>query len=85
MVKNPPTNVGDVRDTGSILGWKIPWRRAWQPALVFFPGECRGQGSLAGYSSWGCKESDTTEVTYAHTRPGFNTESPKKPLSSQSH
>ena len=23
----------------------------------------RGQGSLVGYSSWGCKESDTTEET----------------------
>ena len=21
------------------LGWKIPWRRAWQSTLVFFPGE----------------------------------------------
>ena len=25
------------------------------------PGEFHGQRSLAGYSSWGCKESDTTE------------------------
>ena len=42
---------------------KIPWRRAWQPTPVFLPGECHGQRSLAGYSLWGCKESDTTEVT----------------------
>ena len=29
-------------DLGSIPGWggKIPWRRAWQPAPVFLPGEC---------------------------------------------
>jgi len=27
------------------------------------PGESYGQGSLAGYSPWGCKESDTTEAT----------------------
>ena len=25
---------------------KIPWRRAWQPTLVFLPGESRGQRSL---------------------------------------
>ena len=36
----------------------IPWRRAWQPTLVFLPGEYHGQRSLAGYSPWGCKESD---------------------------
>ena len=42
---------------------KIPWRRAWQPTPVFLPGESHGQKSLAGYSPWGCKESDTTEVT----------------------
>ena len=44
---------------------KIPWRRKWQLALVFLPGESYGQGSLAGYSPWGCKESDVTEwLTY---------------------
>ena len=45
---------------------KIPWRRAWQSAPVFLPGESHGQMSLAGYSSWGRKESDMTEVTYPH-------------------
>ena len=40
---------------------KIPWRRAWQPTPVFLPGESHGQRSLAGYSPWGCQESDTTE------------------------
>ena len=39
------------------------WRRAWQPTAVFLPGESRGQRSLEGYSPWGHKESDTTEVT----------------------
>ena len=28
---------------------KIPWRRAWQHAPVFFPGESHGQRSLVGY------------------------------------
>ena len=30
---------------------------------VFLPGKSRGQMSLVGYSPWGHKESDTTEVT----------------------
>ena len=33
----------------------------WLPTPVFLPGEFHGQRSLVGYSSWGHKESDTTE------------------------
>ena len=40
---------------------KIPWSRKWQPTPVCLSGEFCGQGSLASYSPWGCKESDTTE------------------------
>ena len=40
---------------------KIPWRRKWQPAPVFLPGESHGRRSLASYSPQGRKESDTTE------------------------
>ena len=29
---------------------KISWRWAWQPMLVFLPGESHGQRNLAGYS-----------------------------------
>ena len=32
---------------------KIPWRRKWQPTLVFLPGESHGQRILAGSSPWG--------------------------------
>ena len=52
---------------------KIPWKRAWPPTPVFWPGESHGQRSLAGYSPWGHKESDMTEqlsthhVIYIHT------------------
>ena len=35
---------------------KIPWRRAWQPTLVFLPGEFHEV-----YSPWGRKESDINE------------------------
>ena len=47
---------------------KISWSRARQPTPVFLPGESRGQRSLAEYSPWGCKESDTTErLNTAHS------------------
>ena len=38
------------------------------PLPVFLSGESHGQGSLVGYSPWGCKELDMTEVTqHGHT------------------
>ena len=58
MVKNLPA-MQDTR-VRSLLG-KIPWRREWQPTPVFLPGDSHGQGSLVGYSPWGCKELDMTE------------------------
>ena len=42
-------------------GMKVIWKRKWQPSPVFLPGEFHGQRSLAGYSPWGRKESNTTE------------------------
>ena len=39
---------------------KIPWRRKRQPTPVFLPGKSHEQRSLAGYSPWGSKQSDTT-------------------------
>ena len=59
MVRNPPANAGDEGDDPWV--GKIPWRRAWQPIPVFLPGESHAQRSLAGYSSWGGKESEMTE------------------------
>ena len=58
MVKNPPSMQGPGFDL-----WvrKSPWRREWLPTQVFLPRESHGQRSLAGYSDWGCKESDMTE------------------------
>ena len=58
MVKNLPA----IQETCvQSLGWKIPWRREWQPTPVLLPGESHGQRSLSGYSQQGHKESDTTE------------------------
>ena len=58
LVKNLPA----MRETW-VQPWvgKIPWRRKWQPTLVFLPGEYHGLRSLVGYSPRGRKESDTTE------------------------
>ena len=41
------------------------WRRKWLLTPVFLPGESRGQRSTAGYSPWGCKESDMTKHSTA--------------------
>ena len=58
--KESACNAGD---PGSIPGQEDPLEGAWQPTLVFLPGEFHGQRSLVGYGPCGCKESDTTEVT----------------------
>ena len=38
------------------------WRRKWQPAPVFLPGESQGRRSLVGCHLWGHTESDMTEA-----------------------
>ena len=45
------------------LGWEDPLKEGMQPTPVFLRGESHGRRSLAGYSPWGCKESDMTEAT----------------------
>ena len=52
VIKNLPTNAGDVRDQDSFpASGRSPWRRVWLPTPVFFPGESHGQRSLVGYKS----------------------------------
>ena len=65
MVKNPLASAGDAREICRFNPWvgKILWRRAWQPTPVFMLGESHGQRSVVGNSPWGCKESDTAEMT----------------------
>ena len=56
---------------------KIPCRRKWQPVSVFLPAKFHRQRSLAGYSSWGRKESDMTKRLSTHTHmhePIYETE-----------
>ena len=67
VVKNPSASAGDIRDTGSIPGLERSPRGGngcWlQYSCLEFS---HGQRSLVGYKSQGCKDLDTTEVTW-HT------------------
>ena len=59
LVKNPPAK----QETPvPLLGWEDPSSRKWQPTPIFLPGAFHGQRSLVGYSPWGRKESDVTEL-----------------------
>ena len=60
VAKNPPTNTGDAGDWFSPWVGKTPWRRKWQPTLVFLPRKSHGQRSLVGYIPWGCKAKSRT-------------------------
>ena len=60
VVKNLPANVEDMI-YGFDPWFENCWRRKWQPTPIFLPGKFHGQRSLAGYTPWGHKESDTTE------------------------
>ena len=46
------------------LGWEDPLEKgmATHSSPVFLPGDFCGQRSLVGYSPWGHKESDMTEL-----------------------
>ena len=64
VVKNLPTNAGDIRETGLILGLgRSTGGGNSNSSPVFLPGEFHGQGSLAGYTPQGRKELDMTEIT----------------------
>ena len=41
---------------------EVPWRRTWQPTLVFLPGKSHGQRRQVGYSPWGLRELAMTEA-----------------------
>ena len=43
------------------LGQEDTLKKEMGSTPVFWHGESHGQSSLAGYSPWGCKESDMTE------------------------
>ena len=64
MVKNTPANVGEVRDSGSILGLgRSPGGGHDNPLQYSCLENPHGQRSVAGYGPEGQKELDTTEAT----------------------
>ena len=63
VIKNLPANAGGIEVWADCWVGKIPWRREWQPTLVFLLGESDVQKSLADYSPWIHKVLDTTEAT----------------------
>ena len=72
-VKNPPANAGDIKDVGSIPGMRISHGGHGNNPLQYSCLENpQGQRSLAGYSLWGRKESDTTEQLSTRGRKGYH-------------
>ena len=68
MVKNPPANAGDIRDTASISGLgRSPGGGHGNLLQYSCLENPHGQKSLVGYSPWGHKESDKTEQLRTHT------------------
>ena len=75
MVKNSPAKAGDSEDVDLIPGSeRSPGEGNGNP-LQYSCLENSRQRSLAGYSPWGCKESDTIEHTgimHAISEPGHS-------------
>ena len=64
MVKILPANAKDIRDMGLIPGLgKSPGGGHGNPLEHSCLKNPMDKRSLEGYSPWGCKESDMTEVT----------------------
>ena len=59
------TNAENIRDVGSVSGWGRSPGGGYGKSItpVFLPGKLHGQRSLEGYSPWGHKESNVTEMT----------------------
>ena len=70
IIKN--CNNGDTADSGRIendvytLLYIKSWSTKWQPLPIFLSGESQEQRSLADYSPWRCKESDTIEQAHMY-------------------
>ena len=62
------------------LGWEDPLEEGMATHSSILPGEPHGQKSLAGYSPWSHKQSDTTEQlsTAQHSRVVTATEDTKQ-------
>ena len=65
-LKESSYNAGDTGNRFGLCVRKSPWRREWLPTPVVFLGKSHGQKSMTGYSTWGHKESDTTDRLSPH-------------------
>ena len=83
--KEPACQAGDVGDTGSIPGLgRFPGVGNGNPLQYSCLEDPHGHRSLAGYSPWGRKESETTKVTkHAHTSEGKKLPRKLNPLSNK--
>ena len=64
MVKNPPANIGDIRDTSSVLGLgRSPGGGHSNPLQYFCLENPMDRGAWWATVHRGCTESDTTEAT----------------------
>ena len=62
--KESACNAEDIKGVGLIPGLEYPLEEGMAThSRLFLSGESHGQRSLAHDSPWGCRESDTTEVT----------------------
>ena len=83
MVKNPPANAGDIRDSGSIPGsGRVPRRRVWQHTPIILAWNIPWTEEPG---PWGHKESDTTEATEHAGRRESETTGTLPDASSQKH
>ena len=68
VVKNPPANAGDIRDTGLIpgLGRSQEEEMTTHSSILAWRILGKRRRSLVGYSPQGCAESDRTKVLCTH-------------------
>ena len=59
--KEPACKAGATGEAVRTLGWKDPLEEGLATCSSVLAGESHGQRSLAGYSPWDHRESDTTE------------------------
>ena len=60
MVKNLPAKMQEMQV--QFLGWEHSLEEEMATHSSILAWEIHGQRRLVGYSPWGCKESDVTEV-----------------------
>ena len=60
MVKNPPANAGDARNSGLIPEWEDPLEEEMATPPSILAWRIPLAGERGGHSPWSHKESDTT-------------------------